>query len=413
MFTKTQDKTIDRLLGAQGGRPGNAASLCAEFDADLASAYVERRLSASAVAGYESHLAACSPCRKSIIALTRLAQAEAAPTPAVATVERRPAISPARRWLGALTAPQWAMAAAAAIVLAITLPLAVSHRATPAGQPPSTTEPANAQATASAPAANPVQDNATGGSVAAANTATEAPATKTVAAAPSEKPAPGATADAKDAAGGAAAPSNVQPGVVAASQPAEPKPADQTIAKNETQTPPAAPATAAGAPQSKSDEKESKPVAGDRDAAKAATAQPSRTEERAKADSAVASETIAPPPPPPTRGRDREYSRTRRDDAVSGPAASFLRPSAAPRVASRKVGSHQFWLHDGTWMDRDYDSGKGLPVVQVIRDSDVYRDLLAKEEKIKPFFTGFPSDARVIFVFKDKVYILIPQKGEQ
>src|SRR4051812_25329889 len=127
MFTKTQDKTIDRLLGAQGGRPGNAASLCAEFDADLASAYVERQLAASAVAGYESHLAACSPCRKSIIALTRLAQAEAAPAVAAATVERRPAISPVRRWIGALTAPQWAMAAAAAIVLAITLPLVLSY----------------------------------------------------------------------------------------------------------------------------------------------------------------------------------------------------------------------------------------------------------------------------------------------
>jgi hypothetical protein len=234
-----------------------------------------------------------------------------------------------------------------------------------------------------------------------------------VAAAPSDKPAPGAAADTKDVASGAAASANSQTGVVAASQPAEPKPADQTIAKNETQTPPAAPATAAGAPQSKSDEKESKQVADDRDATKAATAQPSRGEDRAKTDSAVASETIAPPPPPPTRGRDREYSRSRRGDAVSGPAASFLRPSAAPRVASRKVGSHQFWLHDGTWMDRDYDSDKGLPVVQVIRDSDVYRDLLAKEEKIKPFLTGFPSDARVIFVFKDKVYILIPQKGEQ
>src|SRR5207253_2104695 len=195
------------------------------------------------------------------------------------------------------------------------------------------------------------------GAVATANPAAEAPApTKTVVAAPGDEPAPGAAADSKDVAGGAAASANSQTGVVAASQPAEPKPVDQTIAKNETQTPPTAPATAARAPQSKSDEKESKQVAADRDAAKAATAQPSRTEERAKTDSAVASETIAPPPPPPTRGRDREYSRSRRGDAVTGPAASFLRPSAAPRVASRKVGSHQFWLHDGTWMDRDYRS---------------------------------------------------------
>ena len=79
-------------------------------------------------------------------------------------------------------------------------------------------------------------------------------------------------------------------------------------------------------------------------------------------------------------------------------------------MPSRRVGNHQFSLHDGTWMDRDYDSSKDRPAVTVIRDSDVYHDLLAKEEKIKPFLTEFPADARVIFVFKDKVYILIPQK---
>src|SRR4051812_37175517 len=77
MFPKMQDHTIDRLLRAQGGVSGKESPLCREFDADLANAYVEHSLTAGETARYEQHLAACSPCRKSIVALTRMAQADA------------------------------------------------------------------------------------------------------------------------------------------------------------------------------------------------------------------------------------------------------------------------------------------------------------------------------------------------
>ncbi|HJQ27025.1 MAG TPA: zf-HC2 domain-containing protein [Blastocatellia bacterium] len=414
MFPKTQDQTIDRLLAAQGRAPDNAASLCSTFDADLASAYVERRLSASETTGFEAHLVACPPCRKAIIALTRMALAEAEPARTDVAVERPPAVSPVRRWLGVLATPQWAVAAAAALVLAITLPLLLSHRATRDGQGPSA-ESSNAQAAATPPAAEPAQAPPND-MVAVSNAAPEAHE-KSASATPSDKLAVSAAA-AKDVAAGASAPAGAASGGAAApAQPAEAKATDQTVAKNETQ--PAAPAPSPAAAEApKSQEKEKKEVADDRKADKPATAQPARGEEadKAKSDSAVAADTIAPPPPPPARRtlrKDGDNSRSRRDGGFSGPASAFRSPSRESRVPSLKVGGHQFWLHEGTWTDREFDPAKGLPHTQVMRDSDQYRDLLARKEKIKPFLTEFPADARVIFVFDGTVYYLIPQKGEQ
>ena len=408
MFPKTQDHTIDRLLATQGRGPGNAASLCSTFDADLASAYVERRLSASETAGVEAHLAACPPCRKAIIALTRMALAEAEPARTDVAVGRTPAVSPLRRWLGPFATPQWAMAAAAAIVLAITLPLVLSHRTASSEQAPAT-EALNSQAAAKSPANEPAPAAAPGGTIAANNPAPETRETKSAPAAPSDKPAVAAAA-AKDLAAGAA-PTGVAGGA-AASQPAEPKAVDQTVAKNEAQ--PTAPAPAPAAAEApKSEEKAKTEVADDRKADQPATAQPARDEERAKSASAVAAEAIAPPPPPPTRPslrRGGDSSRSRRGEGFSGPASAFRESSRDTHVPSRKVGGHQFWLRDGAWTDGEFDAAKKLPHTQVMRDSDLYRDLLANKEKIKPFLTGFPAEARVIFVFDGVAYFLIPQK---
>src|SRR5690348_3615486 len=98
MFPKTQDNTIDRLLRAQGGGAGKESPLCREFDVDLANAYVERSLPASERAGYENHLAACSPCRKAIVALTRMAQAEPGAARGVAAAGQARGASPIRQW---------------------------------------------------------------------------------------------------------------------------------------------------------------------------------------------------------------------------------------------------------------------------------------------------------------------------
>src|SRR5581483_5582242 len=263
MFPKTQDKTIDRLLAAQGRAPGNAASLCSTFDADLASAYVERRLSSNETAGFETHLAACPPCRKAIIALTRMAMAEAEPARADVAVGRTPAVSPVRRWLGVLATPQWAVAAAAAIVLAIALPLVLSQRPSRDKQAPAT-ESSNPQAAATQPAAEAAQAPSSG-TVAVTNPAPET-REKSAPATPSDKQ---PVVAAKDVAAGAAAPAGTASGgAAAAAQPADAKATDQVVAKNETQPAPAP--AAADAP--KSEEKEKSAVADDRGAAKPATA---------------------------------------------------------------------------------------------------------------------------------------------
>jgi hypothetical protein len=425
MFPKMQDHTIDRLLRAQGGGSGKVLPPCREFDADLANAYVERSLTASETAGYEQHLAVCSPCRKSIVALTRMAQTDAEAARTDTAVGRTQGESRVKRWFGALTPPQWAMAAAAAIVLAITLPLILSSRTAQKNQPDAATELAQSQAanlsaseaapgaapaataTATNSAADAAREPSASGRAAASAEEKPAPVAETKKAAPAEPPAPG-----RDEA--AATP--------AAAKPAESRPADQVVAKNDTQSTAGAPApttqpAAAEAPLPKIDEKEAKQLPNDKDAAKATTIKPGQTdgEARDKAEAAVRSE-IAPPP---VHGPRADSARQRRNEGVTTgvPGRAFRESSggaaSAPRAASRKVGNHLFWLRGETWTDKDYDPNKDMPVVTIIRDSDVYRDLLTKDEKIKPFLTGFAVDARVIFIFKGTVYKLIPQDGDR
>src|SRR5205085_3068850 len=106
----------------------------------------------SETARYEQHLAACSPCRKSIVALTRMAQADVVAARTDTAVGRTQGESWAQRWLGALTPPQWAMAAAAAIVLAITLPLILSQHSAQKNSSPAIDGSSTSQSTANSPA---------------------------------------------------------------------------------------------------------------------------------------------------------------------------------------------------------------------------------------------------------------------
>ncbi len=403
MFPKTQDETIDRLLRAQGGGAGKELPLCREFDADLANAYVERRLQAGERAGYENHLAACSPCRKAIVALTRMAQAEQVPA-AVAAVEKARGASPIRQWLGALTVPQWAMAAAAVVALAVALPLVLSHRSTPDTSsavaqdsgPPASDLTARAMTAPTAAGEAPNLSSARDASAPARGVTAE----KAVASERNEAPAqPAGAAD--GVSGGAA---------TALAQTPEPKPADQAAAKTEAATQPSpAPATEPAKPQAgdvakDQDKKESE--------AKDAKASPSEK----RADSAVA-DSIAPPPPPPSRVP--EADRARRDEGpASGvpgmqPFTNVTAAAEATTSASRRVGNHVFSFRGGVWVDKEYKPDKDMHITPVVRDSEVYRSLLAKDAKIEPFLKGFPQNARVIFKFKGVVYKLVPQDSDQ
>src|SRR5438874_1694251 len=125
-FGKTKDGVIDSLLRAYVSRSGNPSQACPEFDPDLANAYIERRLPSGSRSRYEHHLAECGACRKNVVALVRLADTQASVSPARER-DRATWLSGARRVFGAMSRPQWAMATAAVLVLAISLPVLLSR----------------------------------------------------------------------------------------------------------------------------------------------------------------------------------------------------------------------------------------------------------------------------------------------
>ncbi len=119
-FGQAKDGGIDNLLRAYVSRPSNPHQKCTDFDPDRANAYIERSLTGASRLHYEEHLSTCAACRKNVVALVRLAEAETPASGAPAReVPRFTLLSGAKRMFGALSQPQWAMVAAAVIVAAI------------------------------------------------------------------------------------------------------------------------------------------------------------------------------------------------------------------------------------------------------------------------------------------------------
>jgi hypothetical protein len=85
-------------------------------------------------------------------------------------------------------------------------------------------------------------------------------------------------------------------------------------------------------------------------------------------------------------------------------------PNAKANPPPRKeTKGKTFWLRDDIWTDKDYNPIKELPVITLVRDSDVYREVLAKRGGLKPFFQLFSGNDRAIVVYKGTVYKIIPQ----
>ncbi len=124
---KIKDRAIGNLLRAQISKPSNPHQACTEFDPDLANAYVERKMTGPSRAGYETHLSECTPCRQTVVALARLAAAERAPISAQVVSGRASWLASLEALVRGLSAPQWAMAAVAVVVFAISLPLLLSR----------------------------------------------------------------------------------------------------------------------------------------------------------------------------------------------------------------------------------------------------------------------------------------------
>ena len=131
-FGQTRDGVIDNLLRAYVSRPSNIHQKCPDFDPDQANAYIERSLTDPSRLRYEAHLSECAACRKNVVALVRLAEADRSASAVPAReVSRSTWLTTVRQMFGAMSQPQWAMAAAAVIVLAISVPLLLTRNQTP------------------------------------------------------------------------------------------------------------------------------------------------------------------------------------------------------------------------------------------------------------------------------------------
>ena len=79
------------------------------------------------------------------------------------------------------------------------------------------------------------------------------------------------------------------------------------------------------------------------------------------------------------------------------------------RADERKFNGKRFVFREGAWTDKDFDPNKELPVVTLVRDSNVYKELVSKRTGLKSIMDRFASTERAIIVYKGTVYKLIPQ----
>jgi hypothetical protein len=435
MFRKTEDGAIDNLLRAHAARAGGPHPICQEFDPDLANAFIEHRLTASELGRYQQHLSLCASCRKSVVALARMATPDTVFPGAGA--ETRAGIRESERRLGAslgaIFRPQWAMAAAAIIILAISVPLFLSRKDQGANQQSRDAQIAQTQASKDAePGDKERQEGAVAGAAAAdpAQLMQQAPGAQDKNASKSasssieedERIKEPSAGQASGAAGGVVA-KNSPPQTQAVEDKSASPNTDQIAAKdiNAGQVP--IPDVAAPAPQRPASEGELAKI--DPDAAKSVSddskekadasvlrrARPDGNQ-RAKSEAVVGADEIAPPP-----ASSNVKGRTMKSPPPGGLGIRDNRLTDSARNAggaiSRKVGSKKFWLKDDTWVDKDYNPEKEMPFVTIIRDSDVYKELLAKRQGMKYYLTDFDKSARVIFIYKGTVYKLIPQEGNK
>jgi hypothetical protein len=415
-FGKSKDGVIDKLLRAYVSRP-NPEQACPEFDPDLANSYVERSLTPGSRAHYEAHLSECGECRKGVAVLVRLYEAD---NPASAFSERskhRPTwFSGAKQVFGLLSRPQWAIAAAAVIVLAISLPVLLSRNEShpgehvayvidPVEQPnvgsPSAIQPALATPVASP---KPASANSSSSSVAPSKAGEKR------------------EGDALAIGSSAAVPTDgVQGGAGGkAEQSQKPEAKGVPQSGNEVQVTAQsrafsqAPAQAGAAPGSqvakKESDQDSRQQQGKDSAQQSADAKQDRAgEPRDKEKTARAEEAAAPPAPASPSETARGRVGSRRSPAKLALRDSATTESVRPVEPQKKIGSKRFQLRDNTWTDKDFDPGKDLPVVTIIRDSNVYKEELAKRAGLKPYVEGFAAAERAIIVYKGTVYKLIPQ----
>lgn len=426
---KTEDRAMERLLRGHVSQQ-SGPRVCNQFDPDLATAYIEHKLTTTERDGFERHMSLCAGCRTATVALGRFAEADA-------PVSIGPAQQANQGWrerlgslAGAITAPRWAMAATAVLVAAVSIPIVMSRLSGSSERASNAPLPNAASVqTASQPAesAKPLD---------AAQTATgtvvgQSPAAGLVAqtqARNNQPPMPAGTS------GGLAAP----PPALAVSQletaPAQ-VPAPETPVEPVEKKEQAAGAVTGQAQSldqaAKSSPQASTPQQQTRDLL--AKIDPARNKNEAEKDSAHVSVLKTGRADGEVRASDDTKIRPEDNNApaspIGGADAVARRALAAPSsmrdgrrlsetvrargTAERKVGKKRFWLRDEIWTDNDYKPEKEMPMVTLVRDSDVFKEVIGKRAALKGYLTAFSENERAIVVYKGTIYKLIPQDANK
>src|SRR5262249_55630858 len=456
-----------RLLRAEAKQHGRVGGTCPEFNPDLVNAYVERVLGERERAKFEMHLGACAQCRLAVVTLVRLASPEAAVAgsgPASSGADN-PGLAGALRAFGKLLVrPQWALAGAAFWIVAIALPVYLSRtsqraamsRSDLVAQPRVESEPASTsgtgnqqgqgsdQAKADSQSGEPAESKSRVGELASNRTFAE----KNV---PERQAAPaGVPSSTPSAVGGLVAQATIDDlkktealqSRSAGDKDQRDQPAEKPAAEKDKSDaagargrggPPAAtpPATdnerqqQAGETQTRNnqlariDEKQSQRLPqNEADASQETKLKQGRSdgEQRQSAkDATIRPEDAKPPAPPPTSSSEMRAKRgvtqapklSMREGILSDSAKA-----ARPAVSEKKVSNKRFWLREDIWTDKDYNPLKEMPVVTIVRDSDVFREVTSKRTGLKQYFGGFGEHDRVIVVYKGTVYKLIPQASK-
>lgn len=388
---KIKDRAIGNLLRAQISKPSNPHQTCTEFDPDLANAYVERKMTGPSRAGYETHLSACTPCRQTVVALARFAAAERAPISASEASSRASWLSSVEAMVRGLSAPRWAMAAVAVIVFAISLPVLLSRNQNdrallaPSVTETSAGETAQAEPHQVSPAAK-ISPEKSASLKSDDAKETNKPESNGLLAVNKEREDRAVSAEQKKT-----TPENA------------PQAIDETQRKAENQTTPQAPAQPA--PDTQQAKHDSDRVREEQGKDAAQPKQAPAEEQDADKEKSRRAESAAAPPPPPAASSSR----------LKAPVGKLgLRDSAGEAVRPRsnylELRGKKFFLIDGTWTDKDFSAEKDLPTITLVRDSNVYKELLAKRASLKPYLSYFTGNERAIIVYKGTVYKLIPQQ---
>jgi hypothetical protein len=452
-----EDQVMDNLLRSYVKQQRLPEVTCGGFDPDLASLYLERVLAENETSRYEIHLSKCSPCRSSVVALARFAEQEipvALLTPiedkqtinAAIEAEPKTVVESSSNWLARLQAllsvfatPRYALASAAAIVLAISIPLVISQKGDNARVSSERTA-SPADSSGSDAPSQLAQAPPPGSGVVAfsdANKDQPASAVKNYSGEPENAGTPSSSqggAAIGSAAGGAAAPTPAAEGDTAKGKKEEAKSDSATVADSQPRanepaagvartsepsvsreaTPPA-PRVAERRDLQRIDPESTLRIPDNDKDAKATTLKPGRsdgtvaTADPPKGGTIRPGDATAQPPSTPTESSRRKVmaeskSKSLRDE-------NELRKERARASASRKIDNKTFFLIDDIWTDKDYRKDKELPVVTLSKESDEYKRVLEKHSGLQKFFTGFAANEKIIVVYKGTIYRLMPRDG--